>query len=262
MGQYLFIVLITFWPNASPLQCAVNPLQSRQSHLGQCIAPILTSRTHQQTQPQSQIMTQSYSPPNQLPVAESRPRDVQIAELGSNITVLRSRTWERLKFEVEYNRRQGTTANSYLLRCDRTALIDPPGESFTQIYLDALQPYLEEATLDYVVASHINPNRMATLAALVERVPSVTIVCSRPAAQALKAAFPDWSDRLHVICPPQGYLDLGQGRQLQLLPVPSPAVRTGCAPTTQSAKSCLATSCLGHMFAAMRCLMKNGDDWK
>ena len=167
-------------------------------------------------------MTQSYSPPNQLPLAESRLRDVQIAELGSNITVLRSRTWERLKFEVEYNRRQGTTANSYLIRCDRTALIDPPGESFTQIYLEALQPYLAETTLDYVVVSHVNPNRMATLAALVERVPTVAIVCSRPAAQALKAAFPDWSDRLYIICPPQGYLDLGQGRQLQLLPVPTP----------------------------------------
>jgi hypothetical protein len=29
----------------------------------------------------------------------TKPRDVQIAEIAPNTTVLRSRTWERLKFE-------------------------------------------------------------------------------------------------------------------------------------------------------------------
>jgi hypothetical protein len=47
-----------------------------------------------------------------------RPRDVQIADIGLHTTVLRSRTWERLKFEVEYSLCQGTTANSYLIRGD------------------------------------------------------------------------------------------------------------------------------------------------
>jgi flavorubredoxin len=50
---------------------------------------------------------------------------VQIADIGLHTTVLRSRTWERLKFEVEYSLCQGTTANAYVIRGDRTALIDP-----------------------------------------------------------------------------------------------------------------------------------------
>jgi flavorubredoxin/flavin reductase (DIM6/NTAB) family NADH-FMN oxidoreductase RutF len=157
-----------------------------------------------------------------LSTTAPRPRDVQIAELGRNTTVLRSRTWERLKFEVEYNLCQGTTANSYLVRGDRTALIDPPGESFTDLYLQELQHFLEGIPLDYVVLGHVNPNRMATLAALVERQPQVMIVCSRPAAQALRATFPKWSDRLQTIRPPEGLLDLGQGHVLQLLPMPTP----------------------------------------
>ncbi|MBC1305436.1 hypothetical protein [Trichormus variabilis] len=41
----------------------------------------------------------------------SRPRDVQVADIGENTLILRSRTWERLKFEVEYSRQRGTTAN-------------------------------------------------------------------------------------------------------------------------------------------------------
>ncbi|MCF2149042.1 hypothetical protein IQ276_021950 [Desmonostoc muscorum LEGE 12446] len=49
-------------------------------------------------------------------VTASRPRDVQVAEIGKDTLVLRSRTWERLKFEVEYSRQRGTTANSYLIQ--------------------------------------------------------------------------------------------------------------------------------------------------
>ena len=53
-----------------------------------------------------------------------RERDVQIAEIGMNTEVLRSRTWDRLKFEVEYSRQKGTTSNSYLIQADKVALIE------------------------------------------------------------------------------------------------------------------------------------------
>ncbi|MEO0409643.1 MAG: diflavin flavoprotein [Cyanobacteria bacterium P01_A01_bin.135] len=151
-----------------------------------------------------------------------RPRDVQVETIATQTTALRSRTWERLKFEVEYSRCRGTTANSYLIVGDRTALIDPPGESFTQIYIEALQDCLDGISLDYIVLSHVNPNRMATLAPLMAQMPQVTLVCSRPAAQALKATFPDWGDRIQTVCPPMDTLDLGQGHHLQLRPIPTP----------------------------------------
>ena len=76
--------------------------------------------------------------PTNIKLTSAKPRDVQIANIGTNTQVLRSRTWERLKFEVEYSRQKGTTSNSYLIQADKTALIDPPGQSFTQIYLETL----------------------------------------------------------------------------------------------------------------------------
>ncbi|NEQ44129.1 MAG: flavin oxidoreductase [Leptolyngbya sp. SIOISBB] len=156
-----------------------------------------------------------------LPITP-RPRDVQIAELAKHTTVLRSRTWDRLKFEVEYNLCQGTTANSYFIEGDRTALIDPPGESFTHLYLHQLQSFLDQRPLDYVILGHVNPNRMATLAALVRQQPQATLVCSRPAAQALRSTFPDWYDRIQTVHPRDNTLDLGQGHCLQLLTIPMP----------------------------------------
>jgi len=97
-----------------------------------------------------------------------KPRDVQVASIAAaDTTVLRSRTWDRLKFEVEYSLQRGTTANSYLIQADKTALIDPPGESFTEIFLHQLQQSVELQQLDYVILSHVNPNRMVTLKSLV-----------------------------------------------------------------------------------------------
>ncbi|MBD0336581.1 MAG: diflavin flavoprotein [Cyanobacteria bacterium Co-bin13] len=152
---------------------------------------------------------------------EARPRDVQIAEIGPNTQVLRSRTWDRLKFETEYARQQGTTANTYLIQADRTALIDPPGGSFTALFLEELRQRLDLQTLGYIVLNHVNPNRMMTLQALVEQAPQARIVCTRPATKALKAAFPGWAERLLTVRSGES-LDLGQSHRLKFLAVPTP----------------------------------------
>lgn len=164
----------------------------------------------------------SSQPTSQSLLTGTRPRDTQVAKVAPQTTVVRSRTWERLKFEVEYSLCQGTTANAYLIQGDLTALIDPPGESFTQIFIQALQLHMEMTSLDYIVLNHVNPNRMATLAKLVDHMPQVTLVCSRPAAHALRTTFPHWDYRIQTVCPPQDTLDLGQGHQLQLMPTPTP----------------------------------------
>ena len=68
----------------------------------------------------------------------TKPRDVQILPIGTDTIVLRSRSWARLRFEIEYALAKGTTANSYLIQGDKNALLDPPGETFTEIYLASL----------------------------------------------------------------------------------------------------------------------------
>jgi flavorubredoxin len=96
------------------------------------------------------------------PAINNRSRDVQTAEIADQTWVFSSRTWDRLKFEIEYARQRGTTANSYLIWGDKTALIDPPGESFTEIYLEEIRQYVPLHRLDYLILSHVNPNRIVT----------------------------------------------------------------------------------------------------
>jgi len=153
-----------------------------------------------------------------------KPRDVQVASIAAaDTTVLRSRTWDRLKFEVEYSLQRGTTANSYLIQADKIALIDPPGESFTEIFLHQLQQSIDLQQLDYVILSHVNPNRMATLKSLLELAPQVTFVCSKPGAIALQSALKEQEQLLNIWVPrAEETLDLGNGHQLQFISVPTP----------------------------------------
>lgn len=153
----------------------------------------------------------------------AKKRDVQVAEIATNTQVLRSRTWERLKFEVEYSRQKGTTSNSYLIQANKTALIDPPGQSFTQIYLETLEQQLDLQKLDYIILQHVNPNRLATIQVLAGQAPQAKIICSKPAVNALKGAlmFPQWRSRIQVVRD-NDTLDLGQGHQLKFISVITP----------------------------------------
>ena len=154
-------------------------------------------------------------------MSETKPRDVQVLPIGIDTTIVRSRSWTRLRFEIEYALAKGTTANSYLIRGDKIALLDPPGETFTQIYLQALQQRLDLKTLDYVILGHINPNRAATLKALFELAPQITFVCSNPGAMNLRETLEN-PDLPIMVMRGEETLDLGKGHHLQFIPTPNP----------------------------------------
>jgi flavorubredoxin/flavin reductase (DIM6/NTAB) family NADH-FMN oxidoreductase RutF len=177
-------------------------------------------------------------------MADFKPRDVQVAEIGADTTVLRSRTWERLKFEIEYARQKGTTANSYLIEAPSIVLIDPPGESFTDLFLEELGQHAYYQRLTYIVLSHVNPNRIATLKRLLEAAPYATVICSKPGVNTLRSVFANQSFevpspreneaedlgiefgtnqtlKVHVVRDEEE-LDLGDGHILKFRFVPTP----------------------------------------
>lgn len=163
-----------------------------------------------------------------------KPRDVQVLPIALDTTVLRSRSWSRLRFEIEYALQRGTTANSFLIQGDQVALLDPPGETFTEIYLTALQQRFDLKKLDYVIVGHVNPNRIVTLKALLELAPQITFVCSNPGAILLRKLFEEKStaeentpapikpDLRIMVVRGEETLDLGKGHHLQFIPTPSP----------------------------------------
>ncbi len=151
----------------------------------------------------------------------ARPRDVQIAEIAPQTLAMRSRIWEQLRFEAEYAKGKGTTVNTYLIQAREVALIDPPGGSFTDVFIEDLQQQEYYQQIDYIILNHINPNRIETLKALLPLAYRAKIVCSRPAANTLKAAFPD--QELPLIPVRAGdVIDLGEGHELTFITKPTP----------------------------------------
>ncbi len=150
----------------------------------------------------------------------NKPRDVQVLPIGTDTTILRARSWTQLRFEIEYALAKGTTANSYVICGEQNAIVDPPGETFTQIYLQALQQRFDVTQLNYVILGHVNPNRAETLKALLAIAPQITFVCSNPGAKNLRRLIPQ--DLSILVMRGEETLDLGKGHNLQFVPTPNP----------------------------------------
>ncbi len=161
---------------------------------------------------------------------QTKPRDVQVFPIAPETLALRSRSWNRLRFEIEYALERGTTANSFLIQAAQTALIDPPGETFTAIFLKELQQRIQIKAIDYVILGHINPNRVETIKALAQLNPNIIFVCTNPGAIALKNILSNAESlaalRINVVRGDE-ILDLGQGHCLQFITTSTPRYPDG-----------------------------------
>jgi len=109
-------------------------------------------------------------------MSDVKPRDVQVALIGTDTTAIAH--WERLKFEVEYSC-NGVHCQFLSNSGRQNGSLDPPGESFTEIYLQGSTLIY---SMDYVILGHSEPdcNTESTL----ELAPQVTFICSKPGSPA------------------------------------------------------------------------------
>jgi flavorubredoxin/flavin reductase (DIM6/NTAB) family NADH-FMN oxidoreductase RutF len=153
-------------------------------------------------------------------VTNTKPRDVQAIYIADETFALRSRSWNRLRFEIEYALEKGTTANSFLIQGNLLALIDPPGETFTAIYLEELSKRINIGDISYVILGHVNQNRIETLKALLEINNRITFICTNPGAIALRQSLGETVE-IQVVRGEET-LDLGKGHILKFIPTSTP----------------------------------------
>ena len=154
----------------------------------------------------------------------TQPRDVQTTYIAAETFALRSRSWNRLRFEIEYALEKGTTANSFLIQGTLPALIDPPGETFTAIYLNELRQRVNILDVGYVILGHVNQNRIETLKALLEINDRLTFICTNAGAIALRQSLDkELKSPLKIqVVRGEEILDLGKGHILKFIPTSTP----------------------------------------
>ncbi|WP_082429471.1 diflavin flavoprotein [Pseudanabaena sp. 'Roaring Creek'] len=155
-------------------------------------------------------------------MTKTKPRDVQAIYIAAETFALRSRSWNRLRFEIEYALEKGTTANSFLIQGALPALIDPPGGTFTEIYLNELRKRINILDISYVILGHVNQNRIETLKELLEINSRITFICTNAGAIALRQILgSDHALKIQVVRGEET-LDLGKDHILKFIPTSTP----------------------------------------
>jgi flavorubredoxin/flavin reductase (DIM6/NTAB) family NADH-FMN oxidoreductase RutF len=111
---------------------------------------------------------------------------LQCEAIGPDTTTIRSLDWDRSRFDIEFGLRNGTTYNSFLVRGERTALIDSSHLKFESTWLPLLQGQVDPKAIDHLIVSHTEPDHSGLIGHLIDLNPDLEIVGSKVAIQFLE----------------------------------------------------------------------------
>ena len=111
---------------------------------------------------------------------------LQCEVVGADTTTIRSLDWDRSRFDIEFGLRNGTTYNSFLVRGERTALIDSSHLKFESTWLPLLQEQINPKAIDHLIVSHTEPDHSGLIGHLIDLNPEIEIVASKVAIQFLE----------------------------------------------------------------------------
>ncbi|NQU40473.1 MAG: FprA family A-type flavoprotein [Lentisphaerae bacterium] len=85
--------------------------------------------------------------------------------------------------------REGVSINSYLIRDEKTAIIDLAKAIKTDDFFAQIAELTSLRAIDYAVINHVEPDHTGVLRILMEMAPDITIVCTKKAADLLEAYY-------------------------------------------------------------------------
>ncbi len=125
--------------------------------------------------------------PSPMPAASAAGRlSLQCQDIAADTTAIRSLDWDRSRFDIEFGLRNGTTYNSFLVRGERTALIDTSHLKFEGTWLPLLQQQIDPKAIDHLIVSHTEPDHSGLIGHLIDLNPEIEIVGSKVAIQFLE----------------------------------------------------------------------------
>jgi anaerobic nitric oxide reductase flavorubredoxin len=116
-------------------------------------------------------------------------------EIKKNVYWVGKVDWEIREFHgSEYSTHRGTTYNSYLVKDEKTALIDTVWSPFGAEFVENLDKNISLKHIDYVIAQHAEIDHSGGLAELMEHIPDTPVYCSKNGVKSLKGHFhKDWN---------------------------------------------------------------------
>ncbi|MCG9728487.1 anaerobic nitric oxide reductase flavorubredoxin [Shewanella sp. Isolate13] len=138
----------------------------------------------------------------------------------NNIHWVGQRDWEVQDFHgTEYKMTKGTSYNSYLIREQKTVLIDTVDHRFSQQFIQNLEMEIDLNQIDYIIINHAEEDHSGALVALMAKIPNTPIYCTENAVDSIVGHHhhPEWNFN---IVKTGDTLDIGNGKQLIFIEAP------------------------------------------
>ncbi|MEA2029997.1 MAG: FprA family A-type flavoprotein [candidate division Zixibacteria bacterium] len=112
----------------------------------------------------------------------------------------------------------GTTYNAYLIRDEKTALIDTVKSHYGSQLLRNVSDFVELENIDYVICNHAEPDHSGALPEVMAAMPNATLVCDKK-CETILSKYYDTSDWKIQIIETGDNISLGK-RTLQFIETP------------------------------------------
>ncbi|MFA6940665.1 MAG: anaerobic nitric oxide reductase flavorubredoxin [Clostridiaceae bacterium] len=105
--------------------------------------------------------------------------------------------WELRTFHgEEYSTHKGSSYNSYLIRDEKTVLIDTVWSPFSKEFIANLKKEIDLSNIDYIIMNHSESDHSGALLDLMKEIPDTPIYCTKSGTKILKGTYhQDWNFR-------------------------------------------------------------------
>jgi flavorubredoxin len=120
-------------------------------------------------------------------------------KVTENVSWVGKIDWELRKFHgEEYSTHKGSSYNAYLVRDEKTVLIDTVWGPFAKEFVAKLAEEIDLKKIDYIIANHGETDHSGALPELLKRIPGTPVYCTANAVKSLKGQYhEDWN--FHVV---------------------------------------------------------------
>lgn len=132
-------------------------------------------------------------------------------KLTEKVTWVGKIDWELKKFHgEEYSTHRGSSYNAYLIRDEKTVLIDTVWLPYDKEFVNDLKKEIDLKSIDYIIANHAEIDHSGGLPALLAEIPGTPVYCTKNAIKSLKGHHhQDWN---FIEVKTGDTLDLGKGK--------------------------------------------------
>lgn len=142
--------------------------------------------------------------------------DMNISE---NIICVGASDNETKLFESQYVLKNGMSYNSYVIKDEKTAILDTVDESVTETWLDSLEEILGDKEPDYLIVSHMEPDHAYNIGLIAKKYPNMKIVGNTFTFNIMSNFFDIDLNERKVIVKDGDVLDIGK-HKLQFFMAP------------------------------------------